>query len=82
MIDNCGVHGDAAVRINEFTEAVGPTSMAVGAAIKNAIIVDAVALLSGAGLIPPVFLSANIDGGEMHNSVMLEAYKDNINYMR
>ena len=34
-----------------------------------------------AGIEPPVFLSANVEGGDEHNARMLEKYKDNVFYM-
>ena len=33
------------------------------------------------GIVPPVFMSANIDGGDAHNAKIFEEYKDNIFYM-
>ncbi len=33
------------------------------------------------GTVPPVCMSANVEGGDEHNAVMLEEYKDNIKYM-
>ena len=30
---------------------------------------------------PPVFLSANLDGGDEHNRRMMDAFHDNIFYM-
>ena len=81
VIDNMGVPGDAAVVIDGLPEKIGPTSTAVGAALINAIVVDAVNLLIGDGVVPPVFMSANLDGGDAHNARIFEEYKDNIFYM-
>ena len=33
------------------------------------------------GVTPPVFMSANLEGGDAHNKVILEQYKDQICYM-
>ena len=33
------------------------------------------------GIVPPVFMSANLDGGDAHNAKIFEEYKDNIFYM-
>ena len=81
-IDNCGAFGDAAVIVDRMPEPIGPTSTATGSAIINAVIVDAVALLVGMGIAPPVFISANLDGGDEHNKNVIENYRDNIYYMR
>mgnify|MGYP000612612608 CR=1 FL=1 len=32
-------------------------------------------------IVPPVFLSANLDGGDEHNRKIFKEYKDNIFYM-
>lgn len=81
VIDNCGVVGDAAIKMDGLTEKVGPTSTAVGTAILNALVVDVIEELVNAGEVPPIFMSANLDGGDEHNRKMMEEYKDNIFYM-
>lgn len=80
VIDNCGEVGDAAVKIEGLPEAIGPTSTAVGAAILNGIVIEAVERLVADGVVPPVFMSANIDGGGEHNQKIFDEYKDNIFY--
>ena len=42
VIDNGGEPGDAAIQVTGFDRAVAPTSTAVGAAIVNAIVAEAV----------------------------------------
>lgn len=81
VLDNCGEIGDAAVKVGDFPEKTGPTSTAMGAAILNAVVVEAVALFIEKGVTPPVFMSANLDGGDAHNKKILEEYKNNIFYM-
>ncbi len=81
VIDNKGVKGDAAVHVDGFSEAIGPTSTAVGTAILNAIVVDVIEKLVGNNILPPVFMSANIDGGDEHNRRLFDEYGDNIFYM-
>lgn len=81
VIDNCGCVGDAALSLPGVPTCVGPTSTAIGAAILNAVAAQAVALVSQAGQDAPVFVSANIDGGDEHNGKVLDAYKDHIFYM-
>ena len=62
-------------------EKIGPTSTAVGAALLNAMMTRAVQLVIEAGGVPPVFVSANLDGGEAHNREMMRAYRNQIFYM-
>ena len=81
VIDNCGCSGDGSVKLEGLAEKVGPTSTAVGAAILNAIVVRTVELILDKGLTPPVFMSANVEGGDEHNKTMLEQYQQRIHYM-
>ncbi len=81
VIDNCGVVGDAAVKLDGLEEKIGPTSTAVGASLINALVIDAVDKLIQRGIVPPVFLSANLPGGDEHNARIFEEYKENIRYM-
>ncbi len=81
VIDNCGVPGDGAVALPGLSEKVGPTSTAVGAALLNAMMTQAVADMLEAGATPPVFMSANVEGGDRHNQDMLKAYGKHIYYM-
>jgi len=81
VIDNCGRYGDAALEVANFAERVAPTSTVVGAAILNAIVAEVVDTLVKRGVRPPVFMSANVDGGDEFNRAMLEAYAAQIRYM-
>lgn len=81
VIDNCGEIGDASIKIEGFPEKTAPTSTAAGAAILNAIVAQAVGLFVQKGIVPPVFMSANLEGGDEHNKKVMEEYKDNIFYM-
>ncbi len=81
VIDNCGDVGDAAVSLDGLPEKIGPTSTAVGTAIINAMVIEAVEKMIADGIVPPVFMSANIDGGDEHNAKIFKEYKDNIFYM-
>ena len=81
VIDNKGEAGDAAVTVDGLPEKIGPTSTAVGAALINALVIDAVNKMIQDGIVPPVLMSANLDGGDEHNAAIFEEYKDNIFYM-
>jgi uncharacterized phosphosugar-binding protein len=80
-IDNCGCFGDAAVSLEGFPQKVSPTSTVTGAAIVNAIVAEATEMFLKLGQVPPVFISANIDGGDRHNEVLMKQYKNQIDYM-
>lgn len=81
VIDNCGCFGDAAVAVEGFPQQVSPTSTVAGAAIVNAIVAEATELFVRRGQTPPVFMSANVDGGDAHNDRLMRRYKDQIDYL-
>jgi uncharacterized phosphosugar-binding protein len=74
-IDNCGMPGDALVRLEGMEERVGPTSTVTGAAIINAIVTQAAQLLIQKGIKPPVWLSGNIPGSEATNLTYIQKYR-------
>ncbi len=81
VIDNHGDIGDATVEIEDANLKVGPTSTVVGAAILNAMIAELVQRLVDGGMeTPPVFHSANLDGGDEINHRLYEEYRDSIRY--
>lgn len=80
VIDNCGAVGDAAIHLPGLSEAIGPTSTAVGAALINALVVEAVEALLADGASVPIFMSANLDGGDRHNREVFETFGDQIFY--
>lgn len=81
VIDNCGAYGDAELEIEGFPERIAPTSTAVGAALLNAVVARTAALLLERGLTPPVFVSANVPGGDEHNARIMREHGDQIHYM-
>ncbi len=81
VIDNGAPYGDAAVEIPGFPQKTGPLSTLTGVAIVNAIVAETVARLVAAKVVPPVFMSANVDGGDAHNAAQLAANAHRIHYM-
>lgn len=81
VIDNHGDIGDAAIRIDGISQAVGPTSTVIGATVLNTIVVEVVQRLVDAGIDrPPIFFSANLDGGDELNKTLIAEYQDAIHY--
>lgn len=68
VIDNCGEFGDACVRFDEIGEVAGSTSTVVGAALLNAVWVEAVQILIDRGVNPPIFRSTNVDGNNAEDA--------------
>lgn len=81
VIDNCAPLGDAAVPVEGFAQAVGPLSTVLGCAVVNAIATQVVANLVARGVTPPVFISANMPGGDEHNARLLAENRQRIFYM-
>lgn len=66
-IDNGGVVGDAAVDIKGLTTRVAPTSTVVGAAIVNTLVAEVVERLVVRGIVPELYVSSNVQGGDAAN---------------
>jgi len=81
LIDNCGCKGDSSLTIDGVMEKTAPTSTVMGAMLLNAAVARAVELLAAEGIDPPVFMSANLDGGDEHNRRVLDEYHNQITYM-
>ena len=80
VIDNCGRPGDASLDLPSSQEPiiVAPTSTAAGIFIANSIVALAVQELLDRNLDPPVFASANIDGGDTKNDRLLRFLRERV----
>ena len=76
VLDNHGLVGDAGVELAGLEQRIGPTSTAAGAVIVNAVVAEAVERLLVAGVPVEVFISANVEGGDEHNRVLLDRYRE------
>lgn len=81
VIDTCGDLGDASMTIPGIAQKVAPTSSILGSFIANCLVLQMCDNFLAAGITPPVFQSANVDGGGAYNAKLLEQYKDRIFYM-
>lgn len=81
VIDNGAPYGDAAVDIQGLAQKVCPVSSLTGIAIVNALVAEVVAQLTARGVTPPVFISANVDGGDAFNARQLAANRHRIHYL-
>lgn len=77
-LDNLGDAGDAAVEIDGHGFKVGPTSTVIGAALLNAIFVEAAGLLSDRGVEPPVYVSSNMPGAAERNEKLVDRFRGRI----
>ncbi len=78
VLDTQGAPGDAAVHVDGAPANTGPTSTVVGAALLNAMLVEAVAELVRRGVTPPILLSQNTDGFEANNEALRLRYRGRI----
>ncbi|MFW5864773.1 MAG: SIS domain-containing protein [Candidatus Izemoplasmataceae bacterium] len=81
VIDNHGDIGDACVHVEGINQKVAATSTVVATTIVNIIISEAAIKLAEEGITPPIFHSANLDGGDQHNKEIFKHYKKIIHYM-
>jgi uncharacterized phosphosugar-binding protein len=81
VIDNHGEKGDACVEVPNIPQKVAPTSTVVATTIMNIVVSQTAIALAKEGISPPVFHSANVDGGNEHNQALFKEFKENIHYM-
>lgn len=81
VIDNGAPTGDALVQIPGFPQRISPVSTVLGAAILHAVMAEACAILLERGIQPPVFRSANLEGGDAHNAELMEKYRGRVRYL-
>jgi uncharacterized phosphosugar-binding protein len=81
VLDNRAPVGDALVDIPGTEQKAGPSSTVTGAAMLNTVVARAACLLQERTGDAPVFMSANLDGGDEHNKRWLDYYKGRLTYM-
>lgn len=81
VLDNCGDFEDASTHIDGLNQKVAPTSTISGCTIVNMMLIRTVEYLLEMGIEPPIFHSANADGGDEFNDRIFKEYKDQIHYM-
>lgn len=81
VIDNCGDFEDSCIELINFDQKVAPSSTVIGALIVNILVVQVAEKLLELGIDPPIYHSANVDGGDAFNQLMFEKYKNQIHYL-
>lgn len=81
VLDNHAPVGDALVELLGLHQRVGPISTVTGAAILNAMVVRVAQIILERTGDAPVFMSANLDGGDAHNQRWLEHYRGRLTYL-
>ena len=81
VIDNHVPTGDAAIEVEGIKTKMLPVSTILCAAILHSIIGEAVKMLADEGVEPPIWLSANVPGGDEFNKRYLRKYKFRIKHL-
>ena len=74
VLDTGTPPGDACLSFKGMCETAGALSTMLGAAILNAVMVEAIQYMLDKGYEPPVLMSANLDGSDEHNARVMQRY--------
>ncbi|MCW4456647.1 SIS domain-containing protein [Microbacterium sp. MPKO10] len=77
VIDNLAPYGDATLEIADGVSA-GAISSITAAFIAQLLTIGVAQRLSESGGVPPMYISANIPGGDEHNHALEDLYRDRI----
>jgi len=78
VIDNCIKDGDAVMEIPGSDQKIAAVSSIAGMYIAQRLVIDIVNEFLKKGKRPPVYMSANIPGGDEHNALLVEKYSKRI----
>ncbi len=74
VLDTGAPPGDAAMSFEGLAVKAGALSTVLGAAIMNAVMVEAIQYMADKGFEPPVLMSANLDGSDEYNARIIARY--------
>lgn len=74
IIDNCGVEGDSALKMEGMRASICPTSSMANAFIVQSMVAVCADEMLKKGVEPPVFISLNSDGNETVNDELFAKY--------
>ncbi len=81
ILDNKAIKGDALLEADGAPQKFCPGSGITSSAILQCLVASTVGELLKRGVEPPLFLAANVEGGDEYNQRMFEKYKDSIFYL-
>jgi uncharacterized phosphosugar-binding protein len=73
--------GDAVLEVPGIPVKIGPSSTLVAALTVNMLMVTTIEILLKWGYTPPIWLSANIPGGDEHNKKFIESHRGIIKHL-
>ncbi|MGV8049802.1 MAG: sugar isomerase domain-containing protein [Anaerolineaceae bacterium] len=74
VLDSLVPPGDASIQFEGMAPRTGALSTVLGAALLNAVTVEAIEYMLSQGVEPPVLLSANLDGSDEFNDAIKNKY--------
>ena len=74
VLDTGAPAGDACLSFKGLGVRAGAVSTVLGAALMNAVMVEAIQYILDKGGTPPVLMSANLDGNEEYNARVIASY--------
>ena len=78
VIDNCLNDGDAVMEVPGIEQKTGAVSSITGIYIAQRIVISVVNEFVKRGKTPPIFMSANVPGGDEHNAQLVAKYGSRI----
>lgn len=81
-INNHLPEGDSVAEIEGFGQKVASTSTFCNCFVMNLLVIETVKKLVAKGITPPVWVSANMPGGDAHNRTLEEKYFPIIKHLR
>ena len=78
VLDNKSCFGDAALEVEGIPTKVGGTSLYTGCLLLDCAVMESLDILLERGVQPPLYMSANVDGGPEFNQKLLDQFKDRL----
>ena len=78
ILDNKAPKGDAVLEAKEVPQKFSPVSGVTSIALLQTLIAATIEDLLSRGIVPPIFLAANVDGGADYNARLIKQYHDRI----
>jgi uncharacterized phosphosugar-binding protein len=82
VLDNKTKAGDAILEAKDVPTKFCPVSGITTSAVLQCLVAETVEELVGRGIVPPLFMAQNVDGGEEFNNSMFAKYRDKIFYLK
>jgi len=76
VIDNKVPPGDATMQIGNLPQKMGPISTIINAALLHTTIMQACEIMLKKGITPPIWMSANLEGGDEFNRKHISRYRN------